>query len=80
MVRNEDGEVLLAIVFLAIGASSVGHAELLAIRFGLQLIFNYNMIDVLVYCDAQDEVIKVNSPTMLENENRVLLNDAKVFM
>ena len=52
-------------------------AELMAIWLVFQLVAKYNVCNLKIYIDTQGEVLEINFPTILINEDGVIIQDIK---
>ncbi|KAL5573647.1 hypothetical protein UlMin_023244 [Ulmus minor] len=59
VIQDNRGSLIVAGVWPGQQASSVGMAELLAVKAGLQMAKDYEQSSLIVYCDAINEVAKL---------------------
>ncbi|KAL5537593.1 hypothetical protein UlMin_044857 [Ulmus minor] len=66
-----------AIIRDSVGTSSVGMAELMAVKAGLQMAKDYGQSSLIVYCDAVNEVAKLQRNALPANEDGIMISDIK---
>ncbi|KAL5580419.1 hypothetical protein UlMin_012861 [Ulmus minor] len=77
VIRDNTGSLIVAGVWPGQQASSVGMAELLAVKAGLKMAKDYEQSSLIVYCDAINEVAKLQMIDLPANEDGIVLSDIK---
>ncbi|KAL5579373.1 hypothetical protein UlMin_011815 [Ulmus minor] len=77
VIRDNTGSLIVAGVWPGQQASSVGMAELLAVKAGLQMAKDYEQSTLIVHCDAINEVAKLQRIDLPANEDGIVLSDIK---
>ncbi|KAL5577919.1 hypothetical protein UlMin_019618 [Ulmus minor] len=75
--RDSTGSLIVAGMWPGQQASSVGMAELMAMKVGLQMAKDYGQSSLIVYCDAVNEVAKLQRNALLANEDGIVISDIK---
>ena len=77
VIRDSAGSLIAAGVWPGQQASSVGLAELMAVKAGLQMAKEYGLSSLIVYCDAVNEVAKLKQNALPANEDGIVISDIK---
>ncbi|KAL5564839.1 hypothetical protein UlMin_028003 [Ulmus minor] len=77
VIRDSAGSLIVAGVWLGQQASSVGLAELMAVKAGLQMAKEYGLSSLIVYCDAVNGVAKLQRNALPANEDGIVISDIK---
>ncbi|KAL5566623.1 hypothetical protein UlMin_029787 [Ulmus minor] len=77
VIRDSAGSLIVAGVWPGQYASSVGQAELMAVKAGLQMAKEYGLSFLIVYCDAVNKVAKLKLNSLPTNEDGIVINDIK---
>ncbi|KAL5563849.1 hypothetical protein UlMin_033596 [Ulmus minor] len=77
VIWDNTGSLIVAGVWPGQQASSVGMAELLAVKAGLQMAKDYGQSPLIVYCHAINEVAKLQRIDLPTNEDGIVLSDIK---
>ncbi|KAL5566793.1 hypothetical protein UlMin_029957 [Ulmus minor] len=76
-IRDNTGSLIIAGVWSGQQASSVGMAELMVMKAGLQMPKDYGQSSLIVFCDAINEVAKLQWNALPANEDGIVLSDIK---
>ena len=74
VIRDCSGVLVVASCWPGLRATSVEQAELIAISYGLQLAIEHQVMHVQVYSDSLTGLAKLDSPSILFNEDSFLLD------
>ncbi|KAL5547790.1 hypothetical protein UlMin_003021 [Ulmus minor] len=77
VIQDSAGSLIVAGVWPGQHASSVGLVELMAVKAGLQMAKEYGLSSLIVYCDAVNEVAKLQLNALPANEDGIVISDIK---
>ncbi|KAL5550218.1 hypothetical protein UlMin_000394 [Ulmus minor] len=77
VIRDSAGSLIVVGVWPGQQASSVGLAELITVKAGLQIAKEYGLSSLIVYCDAVNEVAKLQRNALPANEDGIVISDIK---
>ncbi|KAL5549547.1 hypothetical protein UlMin_004778 [Ulmus minor] len=77
VIRNSAGSFIITGVWPGQQASSIGMAELMAVKAGLQMAKDFGHNSLVVFCDAVNEVAKIQRNGIPANEDGIVIHDIK---